>query len=171
MRTVPFLENLQQRVLMFLPRDIDASLDELCLRMFPASFLELPDDDFEDQSRNFPTKRDRVTALELTKRADKDGFPKKGFVLQAIAAGWHHKSKEQLRRLGDEVGRERIVVMHGTVDRMITFKHAEVLAEEIGEGVDFRVFEGCGHVLLWERMDEFHEIVEQLVKKTEALSR
>lgn len=42
---------------------------------------------------------------------DKDGFQRKGFMMQAIAAGWHHKSAEQLKELGDKVGRERMYVL------------------------------------------------------------
>jgi hypothetical protein len=34
-------------------------------------------------------------------------------MLQAVAAGWHHKSAEQLKEIGDKVGRERIMVVHG----------------------------------------------------------
>lgn len=57
-------------------------------------------------------------------------------MLQAIAAGWHHKSAEQLKEIGDKVGRERIMVLHGlflfsfhvfdssSVSRDLVFNHA-----------------------------------------------
>lgn len=59
----------------------------------------------------FETNYERFAAQELTKRMDKDGFQRKGFMMQAIAAGWHHKSAEQLKELGDKVGRERMYVL------------------------------------------------------------
>ena len=34
-------------------------------------------------------------------------------MLQAIAAGWHYMSPERLKELGDKVGRNRIMVLHG----------------------------------------------------------
>jgi hypothetical protein len=39
-------------------------------------------------------------------------------MLQAIAAGWHHMDGKRLKELGDRVGRERIMVLHGTRDNM-----------------------------------------------------
>ena len=89
--------------------------------------------------------------------------------MQAVAAGWHHKSAEQLRKLADEVGRERICVMHGTEDRMITYHHAEVLRRELGEGIRFERFEGRGHVLMWEEREVFNRVVEEMVQKGEKL--
>jgi len=63
--------------------------------------------------------------------------------MQLIAVGWHHKSAEQLREIGDEVGRERILVLHGTEDRIISVPHAHKLIEFLrpGKGV---VVEGMG---------------------------
>ena len=98
---------------------------------------------------------------------DKEGFTRKGFVLQAIAAGWHHKSAEQLQQIVKEVGGQRICVMHGTGDRMITYRHFELFKEEMGsdKGVDFRSWDGPGHVLMWEAEDEFNQAFEEVVKK------
>lgn len=59
----------------------------------------------------FSTNYERFAAAELTKRLDPKSFKTLGFLLQAIAAGWHHKSPAQLKELGDKVGRERIAVM------------------------------------------------------------
>ncbi|OAP60992.1 hypothetical protein AYL99_05996 [Fonsecaea erecta] len=164
-RTVPFVQNLRQRINMFIPRDIDVQLDEIAHRLFSDNFLALPDT--EHPERNFPTNRDRFAAGELQKRMDKVGFTKKGFMLQAIAAGWHHKSASQIKTLGDVVGRPRIAVVHGTIDRMIDFKHFEMLRDELSteqDGPDgscaFRVWEGKGHVLVWEVEDEFNQFLE-----------
>lgn len=49
-----------------------------------------------------------------------------------MAANWHHKSAAQLKQLGDQVGRNRVLVIHGAVDRMITLPHGELLVKELG---------------------------------------
>ena len=172
-RTVPFVENLRQRINMFIPRDIDVQLDEVSHRLFSAEFLEQPDTEADEpytggpQGGNFPTNRDRYVAGELEKRRDTEGYTRKGFMLQAIAAGWHYKSPGQIQELGERVGRERIAVCHGTGDRMITSGHAELLREELGEGITWRTWEGRGHVLMWEEEEEFNQWVEGMVEKGE----
>jgi len=166
-RTIPFIENLRQRINMFIPRDIDTQLEEIAHRLFSASFLELEDRENDDPKLNFPTNRDRFAASELAKRKDTDGFTKKGFVLQAVAVGWHSKSAEQLQKLVRDVGGERICVMHGSGDRMITNRHFELFREEMGvdSGVTFREWEEVGHVLMWEKENEFNEAMGGFLEK------
>lgn len=48
---------------------------------------------------------------------------------------------------------------------MISFTHAGLLKEGLGEGIVYRVFDGKGHVLPWEAMDEFNTLVENMVEK------
>lgn len=165
-RTVPFIENLRQRINMFIPRDINVQLDEIAHRLFSSDFLSSPDTENSDSRLNYPLIQDRFAAAELQKRADTTGFTRKGFILQAIAAGWHHKSPSDLKRLGDLVGRERIVVMHGTEDRMLTFPHYGLLEKELGRGIEVRVWEGKGHVLMWEVEDEFNAAMEEVLERT-----
>ena len=167
---VGYFQNLRNRINMFVPREINFQLEDTKKRLFSAKFLEEPDRDADQSSgRGWPTNGDRFSAGELLKRQDVDGFTKKGFILQAIAAGWHHKSEAQLRELGDKVGRQRICVMHGTVDGMISFTHAGLLRTGLGEGIEYHVFEGKGHVLGGESLDEFNSIVERMVEKGSAL--
>jgi len=171
-RTVPFIENLRQRINMFIPRDIDVQLDEIAHRLFSDEFLKQPDTEQPaDSGLNYPTIRDRFAAGELDKRLDREGFTRKGFILQAIAAGWHHKSAKQIAQIAEQVGRERIAVLHGTYDRMITFYHAEMLKEQLGEGIQYKVWEGKGHVLMWEEEDEFNAFLEDLFKRCGGSSR
>ncbi len=95
-------------------------------------------------------------------------------MLQAIAAGWHHKSAAELKELGDQVGRERIQVVHGDIDQMITVPHAEVLVRELGgeeSGVKRVVMKGRGHVLQMEEREAFKKLVEELVDKTENMKK
>lgn len=167
-RTAPFLENLRQRINMFIPRNVDVQLEEIAYRLFSASFLEQPDTENSDPTLNFPTNRDRWAASEMAKRMDKESFQRVGFILQSIAAGWHHKSKEQLLEMVEKVGGKRIAIIHGTDDRMLTFAHFEAFKREIGEdkGVEYRVWEGAGHVLPWEVEREFNEYVEGVIRRT-----
>lgn len=141
--------------------------------LFGDAWLSSPDEEGE-----FPTNGDRFAAQELRKRQDQIGFTRKGFILQAIAAGWHHKTPAQLKALADQVGRERIQVIHGTADRMLTSPHAEILRKELNAGaqpadggVRYTMFEGNGHVLLWEKRKEFTRLIEDLVRDAEALNR
>ena len=93
---------------------------------------------------------------------------------QALAAGWHHKSAKQLKELADKVGRDRIMVVHGTVDQMITAPHAEVLVKELGgeeAGVTRVIYEGKGHALMMEERWSFTKLIGEFVEKTEAIGK
>lgn len=95
-----------------------------------------------------------------------------GFICQAIAAGWHHKSPKQLEELGDRVGRERIQVVHGTLDRMITPPHGDLLFEGLGgkeKGVTMVVVEGKAHGLAMEWRRDFTKLIGGFVEKTSVL--
>lgn len=125
-----------------------------------------------DSDGDFPTNGDRFAAQDLKKRLDKSGFTKTGFLCQAIAAAYHKKSNKQLQQLADSVGRERIQVMHGTTDNLITVLHAELLVQGLGgeeAGVTKYLFEGRGHYLPLEERKEFKQLMEAMIEKTEAL--
>ncbi|KAL8785135.1 MAG: hypothetical protein Q9213_003553 [Squamulea squamosa] len=149
-----------------IPKSLDVELADMKARMFSQSWLEAP-----DEYGDFPTNGDRFAAMELKKRQDTEGFTRKGFICQAIAAGWHHKSPKQLQELADKVGRQRIQVVHGTLDNMITMPHGETLAKELGEeeGVTKIIVEGRGHVLHLEEQKLYQEVVQRMVEKTENL--
>ncbi|KAI4177076.1 MAG: hypothetical protein LQ343_000558 [Gyalolechia ehrenbergii] len=144
----------------------DDQLDDMKNRMFSQRWLDAPDDYGE-----FPTNGDRFAAMELEKRQDVEGFTRKGFVCQAIAAGWHYKSPQQLKELANKVGRERIQILHGTLDKMITLPHGETLAKELGEkeGVTKIIVDGRGHVLHIEERDMYIKALESIVEKAENL--
>jgi hypothetical protein len=135
----------------------------------------------------FPTNGDRFAANELWKRTHPDYFPKANFLLQAVAAGWHYKSPADLKKIAESVGKRRIMVVHGTKDRMISFPHGVVLWRglEKGEGktgreyvgmeveedvweegeVQKRFIKGQGHVLPIEMREDFRGWVEELVER------
>ena len=158
--TVGFIENIGQRIDLLHPRGTDAHLAEITARFLSPEFANRPDRD-----GGFPTNGDRFAAHRLRRLSDKVGYTRTGVLLQAVAAGWHHKSPEQLAALADAVGRERVCVMHGTADRVITFHHAQVLRSELGPGIRFESYEGKGHVLSWEEQDAFNRVVEEMVEK------
>lgn len=171
--TVGFLENLKNRISMFLPKSLDASIAQTKRTQFSATWIAAPDDT-EATVAKFPTNGDRFAAHEIKKRQRPDMFTPKGFILQAIAAGWHHKSEEQMREIAEKVGRERIIVIHGTDDKMITYVHGQVLFEELSRGgkeeeVRMVTYEGVGHVLILERRTEIRKVIEETVERTAAL--
>lgn len=139
--------------------------------LYTAEWLDRPDET-EYEIQPFPTNGDRFAASEVIKRSQPEYFGKKGFISQAIAAGWHHKSPEQLQEIADKVGRQRILVLHGKHDRMITFPHGEMLLRELGGeegGVTKAFYEDQGHVVPIEKRKEFHALIEGMVEKVKGL--
>lgn len=166
--TVGFFENLRSRINMFIPRSIDAQIDNAKHMIYTRQYLDSPDTLETKSGTSFPTSGDRFAAHELQKRGDPSAFTRAGFIQQAVAAGWHRKSKEQLGDLAERVGRERIMVVHGTLDRMITLPHAEALADGLsGDGVEVKkvIWEGQGHVIPIEKRVEFHELLADQVER------
>lgn len=178
--TTTFVENLRTRINMFIPKSLDRGLKDGAASLFADEWL-LGEDDSpipepgtvgvvfpEGGYGRYKTNYERFAAQELTKRLDPSVFGKKGFMLQAIAAGWHHLSDARLKELGDKVGRERIMVLHGTKDNMITVHHGRVLIEGIQPGVGI-IKEGVGHVFMLEEWRWHNEMIESQVEKTRAL--
>ena len=140
---------------------------EIKANLFSEAWLNAP-----DAEGHFPTNGDRFAAQELNKRRDVDGFTRKGFLCQIVAAGYHHKSAKQLEELGDKVGRERILVVHGALDRMITLPHGEILCKELGgeeRGVTKVIVEGKGHGLPMEWRRELTKLIGGFIEKTQKL--
>lgn len=168
---------------MFVPKSLDRAVTDAARSLFPDSWLDSPDDCIlptastrdvifppNGEYLRFSTNYERFAAQELSKRLDVVAYTKKGFTLQAIAAGWHFKSAKLLQEIGDKVGRERILVMHGTGDNMIPCQHGRVLVEELKPGKSF-VVEGAGHVLMIERMAWYNGVVEGMVEETEGMGK
>ena len=149
-----------------IPKSLDRQIAEVTSRA-SSSWLEQP-----DEGGSFPTNGDRFAAQELTKRRDLEGYTRKGFLLQILAVVYHKKSPAQLREMADKVGRERIQVVHGTIDNLITFPHAKVLLDALGgeeAGVTKVVFEGRGHYIPMEERGRFKVVIESLIEKTKKL--
>jgi pimeloyl-ACP methyl ester carboxylesterase len=180
---VGFFENLLNRTKMFIPKSLDRAVSDASASLFPDPWLDSPDETRLPQpgtaSVGFPssghyslfnTNYERFVAQEANKRLDPEAFPQHCFILQAIAAGWHYKSPQQLREIGDRVGRDRILLMHGTADRMITVHHGRELVEKLKPGQSF-IIDDSGHVLLLEKTEWFDEIVGKFFIQTEQMAR
>lgn len=79
-----------------------------------------------------------------------------------------------MKEIADKVGRERILVIHGTADNLITVPHGEILVKEMGGeemGVTKRIFEGRGHYVPIEERAKFRKLIEGIVEKSEAMRR
>ena len=147
-----------------IPRDLDRQIVETKERLFTDAWIAQPDEEGGDWSNG-----DRYAAQELHKRLDPVGFTRKGFFCQISAVYFHNKSAAQLKELGDKVGRERIQVIHGTTDKLITIPHAHILLTELGgeeQGVSKYIFEGKGHGLPMEERKKLGQLVEAFIEKT-----
>ena len=125
----------------------------------------------------FATNADRYAAEELAKRQNHKAFTRRGFILQAVAAGGHRKTPEEVVELAKNVGRGRILVCHGSGDQMIAVKLAEALVQQLnagvaegGDRVEMVIYEGSGHVLAMEQCGQLGRAIEGLVQRTSALS-
>ncbi|EDU39578.1 MhpC hydrolase or acyltransferase alpha beta hydrolase superfamily [Pyrenophora tritici-repentis] len=188
-----FLENLINRANLFIPKSLDAQIEGVKKNLYTQEWLDAPDT-LEPVVEAFPTNGDRFAANELWKRQHPEYFTKAGFMLQAVAAGWHHKSPEQLQEIANKVGKNRIMVVHGTKDRMLTFPLGVVLWRglEKGEGVtgkenwlgieeeediweqgeiEKHFIKGQGHVLPVEMRQEFNGWVKALIERGERLNK
>jgi hypothetical protein len=166
---------------MFIPKSLDRSVSDAGYVMFSDSWLAgkdsspvpkpgTPGVEFPEKGYYgmFETNYQRFAAQEINKRLDTKRFAKKGFMLQAIAAGWHHKSAAQLKEIGDKVGRERIFVLHGTNDNMISLPHGKKLIEMLKPGTGI-IKEGVGHVFMLEDTYWHNDMIAEQVEKTRKL--
>ena len=172
-RTLPFLENLRNRINLLWPKPLDAQIAKVKADCYSATWLAQPDET-EPTIQPFPTNGDRFAAGEISKRMSPGAFTRTGFLCQLYAAGFHYKSPQQVAEVGEKVGRRRILVFHGTADRMIDFVHGEMLLRELGgeESGVTKVFpEGVGHVAPFEMRKEFKRIIAERVEVTARMGK
>lgn len=183
--TTSFTENMINRITLLLPKSLDRTVSYTATKIFPESWLAAPDDAIlPDETvpycrkplggRGWPYGRfgsnyARFAAQEIAKQRDRHGFAKHGFLLQMVAAGWHHKSAAQLRELGDKVGRDRILVLHGTEDNIISVPHGRKLIEYLRPGKGL-VVDGMGHAPIAERTQWFNDLLAEMCATGEQLS-
>ncbi len=176
-----FTSHLASRASLLIPKSPDRAVADTAANLFPAGWTALPDDVHlpdpqttpscgapEGRYGRFDTNGERFVAQELHKRRDPGRFGVKGFLLQLVAAGWHHKSAAQLGEMAERVGRERILVMHGTEDGMISVPHGRKLIEFVKPGRGL-ILEGMGHAPLVERWEWFNGLVGEMCEIGERL--
>ncbi|KAK4158715.1 hypothetical protein QBC43DRAFT_143537 [Cladorrhinum sp. PSN259] len=186
--TTTFTENMANRASMLVPKSLDKSVGDAARQIFAHSWLTAPDDahlpdpsstpkcsppfpsDPEVKYQRFSSNAQRFVAQEMHKRLDPTRFGLKGFLLQLIAAGWHRKSESQLRELGDKLGRERIMVMHGTEDHMISPPHGQKLIKYLQPAAGM-IVEGMGHAPSMERTEWFNKTLEERIEVGERLDK
>lgn len=169
---------ISERLGFLIPKSMERGIVDTARKIFVDEWLMAPDEEsLPDPSstpkcnpapgdgtyRLFDNNFQRFQAQELTKRRQPGYFTTQGFLCQLIAVGWHRKSDEQLRLMADQVGRERILVLHGTRDEMITLSNAQRLIAVIEPGTAL-VEEEMGHAPVMERSKWFNEMLEEKLK-------
>lgn len=181
--TTTFWENMINRASMLVPKSLENSVRSTARQIFTLKYLagednaHLPDPAATakvnpppggGEYMRFGTNYERFVAQEMHKRLDPKRFGTKGFMLQLIAAGWHHKTPAQLAEMADKVGRDRILVLHGVEDGMISTPHGRKLIEYIKPGVGI-IKEHLGHAPVVEYEDWFNALLTEQFQKGEKL--
>ncbi|EHK25390.1 uncharacterized protein TRIVIDRAFT_144398 [Trichoderma virens Gv29-8] len=169
---------IRQRLGFVIPKSEDQSIFDTGRQLFPEEWLAASDDAAalpspkttprcgpapgtpDGEYRTFDNNFQRFQAQELFKKRHASWFTKQGFLCQLIAAAGHFKSPQQLRTMADRVGRERILIMHGTADNMITVPNGEKLIKHVEPGMGL-IIEGMGHAPSMDRADWFNALLEE----------
>lgn len=172
------LQTVRERFGMLVPKSVQQTIDDTADQLFTREWLRAPDCETlpvpgttprcssptgsSDSYALFDSNFQRFQAQELAKRLDNGGsdFSLPGFLCQLVAAGFHAKTDAQLRAMADAVGRERVLVMHGTRDNMIALKNGEALINVLEPGVGL-IEEGMGHAPPMERAGWFNGVLEE----------
>lgn len=125
----------------------------------PAENTTAPDGGDGEYPR-FASNFQRFQALELHKRRAPGHFTRLGFFCQLMAAAGHCKTPAQLAAMADEVGRDRILVMHGTRDEMLVVRNGERLIRAL-EPAAAMVVDGLGHAPIFERAAWFNDLLHE----------
>ncbi|TPX15318.1 uncharacterized protein E0L32_004595 [Thyridium curvatum] len=182
--TGTFAEHMANRASLLIPKGLERSVRDAAHQLFSRDWLRRADEarvPAEGTPRvapppsgagwpygAFETNYQRFVAQEMHKRLDARRFTTRGFLLQLIAAGWHRKTPAQLAAMADAVGRERILVMHGTEDGMISVPHGRKLIQYIAPGTSY-ILEGVGHAPVVERCEWFNECLRERFEAGEKL--
>lgn len=175
-----FLANLTQRAGVLIPKSVQRSVVDTSRQIFNEDWLLAPDEAIPpvigetpkcgaprgggSEYLRFDNNFQRFLAGELTKRSDPGFYSKMGVISQLLAAGGHYKSPEQLQAIADIVGRERIMVMHGTGDNMISIENGKALIDIIEPGTAL-IEEGMSHTPVLDRPQWLNALLEEKLKK------
>ena len=163
--TKGFIENLKEKLSMFVPRGIGGKIAIEKQTLFAEKWILAP-----DEERVWPTNGGRFASEELHKMDD-PGYTMRGFYLQLLAVSSHSKSPQQLARVADDVGRERIQVIGGKLDQVMTLPLLERLVRDLGgveRGITKTVRDDVGHMMQLEGKADFNRLVETFVTRAES---
>lgn len=172
--TSTFAERIVNRVMLLVPKSMDRSVQYAASRVFPPDYImqedncELPTPSTprcripQGGYLSFGTNYERFAAQELIKQNNPDRFTKSGYLMQLIACGWHRKSPDQLKEMASRIGKERILVIHGDADEMITVAHGKKLIEYLQPATGL-IIEGMGHAASAERTKWFNELLSDAI--------
>lgn len=175
--TKSWLESMRERVNMFVPKGMEATISSTARNLFPEHWLHEPDETLlpgpgrtprcgpspespDGEYVPFDTNFQRFQAQELHKKLAPSLFTTTGLLLQLAAAALHNKSPAQLKEIGDKVGRERILVVHGSEDRMIAPELGDRLIKNLEPGRT-EIVEGMGHAPVMERPEWINGVLEE----------
>ena len=173
----PVLDKIRDALGMLAPKTDERAILETARQIFPESWLAAPDAEVlpspsgtpacgpapgagDGEYLLFDSNFQRFQAQELTKRRDTSSFTKKGFLCQLMAVGLHEKTPEQLAQMADRLGRDRIMVMHGSDDKLIQPLNGKKLMEELKPGVGM-IVEGAGHAPIMQMTKWFNGVLEE----------
>ena len=175
--TKSWLETMRERVNMFIPKGMEATIASTARNIFPEHWLHAPDETLlpgpsrtprcgpspgspDGEYIPFDTNFQRFQAQELHKKLAPSLFTTTGLLLQLAAAALHDKSPAQLKEMGDKIGRERILVVHGSEDRMIAPELGDRLIKRLEPGRT-EIVEGMGHAPVMERPEWMNGVLEE----------
>lgn len=172
-------DNIRQRAGVLVPKTEHQATVDTARQIFNEDWLLAPDEAIVpvvgetpgcDPPRgdgkeylHFDNNFQRFLAGELTKRRDPGFYSKLGIISQLVAAGGHYKSPEQLKHIADVIGRDRIMIMHGPGDNMISVENGKTLMSIMEPGTAMLV-EGMSHTPVLDRSDWFNKLFEEKVK-------
>ncbi|KAI1761387.1 alpha/beta-hydrolase [Hypoxylon sp. FL1150] len=88
-------------------------------------------------------------------------------ILQAITREFHEKTSQQLRHLVDRVDRERIMVLHGPLDRMIPVDQGRKFTGYLQPSKAI-ITDGLGLIPIYQSTNLFNEFLEEMLARREA---
>ncbi|KAF4967588.1 hypothetical protein FSARC_4885 [Fusarium sarcochroum] len=170
------LATVTERMGMLVPKSMERSIADTALQLFTPEWLAAPDAEMLPEPgvtakcgppppevgptyRLFDSNFQRFQAQELNKRRNPEIFTTTNLMCQLAAAGLHNKTDEQLIEIAEAVGPERIMVMHGMRDNMITVPNGERLVRVLKPGA-VQIVEDMGHAPIMERTQWFNSVLE-----------
>lgn len=174
------LDRLAQAKSIFSPKSVDDNIADTAKALFPKHWLDEKDESALPSPKTtdscgpakgskdgeyglFETNFQRFQAHELHKKYENGWVTKTGLFCQLAAVLGHRKSADQLRYMADRIGREKILILHGTSDNMIPVVNGKKLIDMVQPGKSF-IVDGMGHVPLFERTKWFNELLEERLK-------